>query len=60
MTQYGEVGRDLIATTECHRDRYGMGRKTFWNKWRNAKRKGTFSGNLARKIEWVLIMIGVK
>lgn len=54
---YGEVGRDLIATTECHRDRYGMGRKSWW---RRLKARGTFSGNLARKVEWFLLMIGVK
>lgn len=61
---YGEVGRDLIATTECHRDRYGMGRKKFWNKWRDTKRKATTFGNLTRKAVWFtgwfLSMIGVK
>lgn len=53
---YGEIGHDLIGVPPSCRN-VGMGRRSWWRK---LKSKGTFTGNLARKVEWVLVMIGVK
>lgn len=53
---YGQAGHDLTGVPPSMKS-VGMGRKSWW---RELKCSGTFSGNLARKVEWVLLMIGVK